>query len=371
MYDVVMALEWVYDNIEYFGGDKARITISGEDGGSVAVSILCVSPLTRGMFSRAIMQSGSIIKLKDNMLNYNMDLSERLAVAVDCANDDSTIYDNPGDVVKCLRDRNATYLMKTLWSFNPSSLTSFFPHYGDDLLPNNALEDIRDGNFHNVPILLGVVSDEGSFSLTTEHPDEFGFFGEKNANINKTYAETLLESTFNSFTDPQKYIDFYLKDISDKAYYQIRRQLYTAIGDTNILCPTVYFAESYAKRDNDVFYYFFTQRPSDTVWAKWMGVIHSEDVQFEFGDPLRATDSFNMTKIFHTKEVLLSRRIMEIWANFAKDGRPAHPKMYPKWKKYTKGNHAYMTIDIHNYGAHGTGPHLKNCNFLRDDFGFS
>ncbi|GBM16605.1 hypothetical protein AVEN_269299-1, partial [Araneus ventricosus] len=91
--------------------------------------------------------------------------------------------------------RNATYLTKTLWSFNPLPTTSFFPQYGDDLLPNNALDDIRDGNFHNVSILVGVLSDEGSFFLSTEHPDEFGFFGEKNPKINKTYAKTLLEST--------------------------------------------------------------------------------------------------------------------------------------------------------------------------------
>ncbi|GBN79258.1 Acetylcholinesterase-1 [Araneus ventricosus] len=268
-------------------------------------------------------------------------------------------------------DRNATYLTKTLWSFNPLPTTSFFPQYGDDLLPNNALDDIRDGNFHNVSILVGVLSDEGSFILSTEHPDEFGFFGEKDPKINKTYAKTLLESTFSNYTDPKKYIDFYLKDISDKDYDLIRRQVYTAFGDTNILCPTVYFAESYAERNNDVFYYFFIHRPSDTLWAEWMGVVHFEEVQFVFGRPLEAIHSIWMKKVYSTKEVWLSKEMMEIWANFAKDGRPAHPDMYPKWKKYTKESHSYLTIDIKNYGKHGTGPHLKNCNFLRDHFGFS
>ncbi|CAL1292758.1 unnamed protein product [Larinioides sclopetarius] len=104
MYDAVMALQWVYDNIEYFGGDKDRITLIGESAGSSAVSLLCVSPLTKGLFSRAIMQSASIIKHKYNKMDYNLDLTERLAEAVHCAvKDDFTIYNHPNEVIKCLR----------------------------------------------------------------------------------------------------------------------------------------------------------------------------------------------------------------------------------------------------------------------------
>ncbi|KAF8771443.1 Acetylcholinesterase-1 like protein [Argiope bruennichi] len=194
------------------------------------------------------------------------------------------------------------------------------------------------------------------------HPDEFGFFGQKNPKINKTHATSLLQSTFSNYTDPQKYIDFYLKDIPDDDYDLIRRQVYTAIGDTTLLCPTLYFAESYAERNRDAYFYFLTHRPSNTPWAKWMGVAHFEDVQFVFGRPVRVPKDYNR------KEIRLSSQVMKLWANFAKNGHPG--VLYPKWPKYSKENHTYMTIDVDHFGRLGTGPHMENCDFLRSYFGF-
>ncbi|KAF8771441.1 Acetylcholinesterase-1 like protein [Argiope bruennichi] len=362
LYDVVMALRWVNDNIEYFGGDKDRITISGESGGSSIVSILCVSPLTKGLFTRAIMQSASIVKHKYNKLDYNLNLTQHLAIAVDCATDDFTIYNHPIEVVQCLRNRNAMYLTKTVSNFFPLSTRSFYPQYGDALLPHNAEDDIRNGNFHKVSILSGVLRDEGAAFLATGHPDEFGFFGQKNPKINKTHATSLLQSTFSNYTDSQKYIDFYLKSVPDDDYDLIRRQVYTAIGDTTLLCPTLYFAESYAERNRDAYFYFFTHRPSNTPWAKWIGVAHFEDVQFVFGRPVRVPKDYNR------KEIWLSSQVMKLWANFAKHGHPG--VLYPKWPKYSKENHTYMTIDVDHFGRLGTGPHMENCDFLRSYFGF-
>ncbi|CAL1278834.1 unnamed protein product [Larinioides sclopetarius] len=105
LYDLLMALQWVNNNIEYFGGDKTRITITGESAGAAAIGMLCVSPLTTGLFSRAILQSASVTRRIYNTVDYNMGLAERLAEAVDCATKDFTIYDRPTEVVQCLRGK--------------------------------------------------------------------------------------------------------------------------------------------------------------------------------------------------------------------------------------------------------------------------
>ena len=61
--DLVAALRWVRDNIERFGGDPGNVTIFGESGGGGKVSVLLAMPAARGLFHRAIIQSGAAIRV--------------------------------------------------------------------------------------------------------------------------------------------------------------------------------------------------------------------------------------------------------------------------------------------------------------------
>lgn len=63
--DVVAALEWVRDNIAAFGGDPGNVTIFGESGGAGKVSVVCAMPAAKGLFHKAIMQSGPCLKIQD------------------------------------------------------------------------------------------------------------------------------------------------------------------------------------------------------------------------------------------------------------------------------------------------------------------
>ena len=59
MLDLVLALKWVQENISAFGGDPAQVTIMGESGGGMKVSMLMAMPEAKGLFSKAIVESGS------------------------------------------------------------------------------------------------------------------------------------------------------------------------------------------------------------------------------------------------------------------------------------------------------------------------
>ncbi|KAF8771439.1 Acetylcholinesterase-1 like protein [Argiope bruennichi] len=362
LYDMVMALHWIHDNIEFFGGDKNRITVHGQNAGSLATSLLCVSPLTKGLFSRAILESASATFLKYNQKQANLNFSQQIAKAVGCASHQQTITSDSKNIVNCLREKNATYLAEVQWTFIPHDFLSFFPQYGDEILPTNAADDIRNGKFHDVPLLIGNDKDEGSFQITTRNPQTFGFFGEKDTKINKTQGEVMIRGYFKNFTHPEKYVKHYLGNVPNNELDLIRRQVYTASGDYTILCHTVYFAESYAKKGNDVYFYFFVHRPSNSEWASWMGTTDFDEVEFVFGRPVRKPWRYP------SEERSLSFKLLNIWTHFANYGYPSDTF---KWPKYSIQNHTYVVIDTDFKGDRfGTGPHLDNCNVMRDYYGF-
>lgn len=90
LYDQVMALEWVRDNIHLFGGDKNEITIFGESAGSWSVSAHLLSPMSEGLFRRAILESGTILFNKDKPTVTTSDALEeakQLAKKLNCTDD--------------------------------------------------------------------------------------------------------------------------------------------------------------------------------------------------------------------------------------------------------------------------------------------
>ncbi|PRD33012.1 UNVERIFIED_CONTAM: Acetylcholinesterase-1 [Trichonephila clavipes] len=337
LWDLLEALKWVRGNIESFGGDPNQITLQGESSGSFIVSMFCISPLTEGLFSKAILESGSTIILQTNPAEVNVKDSQRLAKAVGCATDENTIQSDTKTVVDCLRGKDGLYLAQVQYSFNPASDLYFMPQYGDELLPNLPSEDIRKGHFHQVPLLIGDNHNEG-VNLITYNQDVFGFFGEKNPLLNKTYAKYLLKTSFfGSSCSTDDVASYYLDDISDDDPFRVRQQLYTGNGEITLTCPTTYFGESYANRSNDVYFYLFNHRPRDSPWAPWMGATHYDEVQFVFGEPF--LDSSRYTVL----EFDLSKKMIQYWTNFAKYGSPSSSF---DWPKYSSEYRTVMILDI-------------------------
>lgn len=108
MWDILAGLQWVNDHINAFGGDTSRITLAGESAGSIATGLLSVSPLTKDLYARQIMLSGSpaYTIADDNALNLVR--SQRIAELVNCANGAFTLNDNPEEVVRCLQGMQQT-----------------------------------------------------------------------------------------------------------------------------------------------------------------------------------------------------------------------------------------------------------------------
>lgn len=84
MKDMVLALKWVQNNIGAFGGDPSHVTVFGQSAGGAAVALLVASPMTKGLFSAAIAQSGVATVGWALWPDPEYDEPKRLAHAVDC-----------------------------------------------------------------------------------------------------------------------------------------------------------------------------------------------------------------------------------------------------------------------------------------------
>ncbi|GFY37994.1 acetylcholinesterase-1 [Trichonephila inaurata madagascariensis] len=314
IWDILEALKWVRRNIGSFGGDPNQITLHGQSSGAIILSMLCVSPLTKGLFSKAILQSSSAIFMQANPIDLNLQVSQRIAKTVGCATNERNIQTDTESVVSCLRRKDGLYLARVLSSFNPASDISFFPQYGDELFPNPPYEDIKKGRFHQIPLLIGHNSNEGVTEVTSL-PELFGFFGDSTPMINKTTAKFLLQNVFlGKSCSIDSVGNYYFNTIGDNDFFNIRQQLYVAYGDIVFVCPTTFFAERYAERNNTVYFYLFNHRPSITPWAPWIGVTHFDEVQFVFGQPIRDRGRYTL------HEFDLSMKLVKFWTNFAKQG---------------------------------------------------
>ncbi|KAG8195662.1 hypothetical protein JTE90_003807 [Oedothorax gibbosus] len=357
VWDFLEGLKWVNRNIAAFGGDVSQITIAGESAGAINVGLLSISPLAEGLFARQIMESASPAYRRGDNNTQNIMYTQQLAESVGCATKNDSIYSNPKKVIECLQDTDADIIMKQDFYLN----AHLVPQFGDEILPNNPREEIIKNNFRCKDLLIGTNKDEGSYSLALAHKEYFGFYGEKNPHVNRSFGESIIRESVTLFPDPEAIVNYYLPpNLQKDTNYSIRTQVYTAMGDTVLLCPAVYYAEKCVEQNKKVYYYHFNHRPSNSIWSPWIGTTHFDEVQFVFGRPV-------CNSSYIASECILSKEIIGIWSSFVKNGQPNIP-----WPLYDTKNRAFKILGPEVVtGENGkNGPHKENCEFLKPYFGF-
>ncbi len=284
--DQVAALQWVKDNISLFGGDANNITVAGQSAGAFSVNALVASPLAKGLFQKAIAESGG-------MFNKHQ-----------CP----TLQDAEGEGVRIMKAHNAS----SLAAFRTLPADSLLqgeqmagPVVDGYVLPNQVAAIFTEGKQNDVALLTGFNADEG---FMFGKPMTAAAFREDAAKQYGAKQDAFLKA-FPAGTDEEAAQS--QKELSRDRMFGWQNYTWAALQSNNGKQP-VYF------------YYFSRVPPGEPGY----GAFHSA----EFGYALDNLDKWDRPFTAWDKE--LSNSMSSYWVNFAATGNP-NGKGLPQWPLFT------------------------------------
>lgn len=356
IHDQILALNWVRQNIHTFGGNPDKITAFGSSAGAMSIGLLITSPVAGNLFRRAILQSGSPCVSIISRDNNSLDLADELASQTGCAMGNMSVLNHPKQIVACLRRVTVDIILHVQGQLF-RKLLAFLPVFGDDLLPVNVLVALQKGMFsRNVNVMIGVTPDEGSTILSTASPRFFQ--RESHRVVSKSELFSTCNRTFlHSFSKSalRKIYWKYLGLLGHTNYLTLRSAISNCIADYFMICPAHIFAEGLQKRGVEVYFYQFDYRTKNSVQPPWMGVIHTAELYYLFGEPFS-------TSWYTDKERQFSRDMVRIWTTFAKTGKP--PPEF-NWPRYRWNRPKFLRLNPHGF-LPGEGPRDEWCKLWKE-----
>ena len=155
--DLVMALRWVRDNIEVFGGDPDNVTIFGESAGAHAVATLLAVPAAKGLFAQAISESpaAGMVRTPEVAAQYASRFAKLLGAGKDDGAD-AVMAARPGDLVNAFERLIKQGQREMLGAFAAG------PTSGTDYLPLDPVDAMRSGKAHRLPLIVGTNAEEAN-----------------------------------------------------------------------------------------------------------------------------------------------------------------------------------------------------------------
>jgi para-nitrobenzyl esterase len=299
--DIVLALEWVRDNIEAFGGNPGNVTIFGESGGGSKVSTLLAMPVAEGLFHKAIIESGPGLTgvAAETATAYAESLLEELGLKA--------------DELDQLQQVPVQEMLDAISAISGSLSPVVDGYY----LPANPFDPVAAPTAANIPLIIGTNHDEMTFMMmmagTPADPDMIE--SELSQRLSGTYANADDIIAAYRSADPEA----------------TPWELYIWIVSEGFRRSSITLAERKVEGGTAPVYMYLFTKQSETYPD--YGTPHFMEVAYVFDN---TADSPNDE---------LATIMSEAWIAFAYTGDPNHPGM-PNWEPYTLEDRATMFFDI-------------------------
>lgn len=312
--DQIEALKWIQKNISNFGGNPNNVTIFGESAGSVSVSSLLLAPPARGLFHRAIMESGTattipyMLSLANGSIDQAFRTGKKLSANLGC--------DKNKDIIACMRKKSADEIIAASdiredIVFGTEGLM-FGPVFDGWLFPDDPKKLLIEGEFYNIPIIIGSNKDEGNLFI----PDDFSI---------EKYKKWLVRT----FKDSSNEVFSKFKVENNQELRPVVNRLITVLSFAQ---PARLLAKSFANKNGNAYLYQFTRVAPASKEEEKMGAYHGIEMPYVFGHITNSKDE---------RDISLSDAIMQYWVNFARTGTPDSLTL-PEWPAYDTSSGKYI-----------------------------
>jgi para-nitrobenzyl esterase len=321
--DLVAALAWVHDNIAAFGGDPGNITIFGESGGGGKVSVLLAMPAARGLFHRAVIQSGAAVRVRSR--ERANALTEAVMAELGIARADC------GRLHEISADRLARAIAPAARAVGRPSLPlldryDFGPTVDGTDLPAQPFDPAAPETARDIPLLIGGTREESGFFLA----DDEEVWGRRvtEESLRRRIAEV-------AGAQADRVIDLYRTLRPGASREDL---LIAALTGSNFWVRTVLLAERRAAQGGAPVYMYSLDWRSPVCDGR-LQAHHAMDLPFVF-DNVDMPDTTRGAP--GARE--LAAAVSGTWAAFARAGSPENPAL-PRWPTYTPDERATMILD--------------------------